>query len=51
MYSFTQREWIILLLTSISSGLTYSITTIALPVLPQYFRDANIYEVEEVEIE
>ena len=46
--TFTKKEWCILLLTSLSSGFTYSITTIGIPILPQYFRDAGIYEVQNV---
>ena len=45
---FTRKEWCILLLTSLSSGFAFSITTIGIPILPQYFRDAGVYKLQNV---
>ena len=43
---FNREEWILLLLSASSIGFAYSLITVSVPVLPQYFRDAHIYKSE-----
>ena len=50
--SFSSLDWAYALLCSFTQCFSFSLITVGIPVLPQYFRDAHIYEahVERVNV-